>query len=358
MRTVLSIIVSVMLAFTANAEIMLEKALDDHIKQAVEAGKYQSLIIAYMQDGETLVKSYGTLTAETDDKPTADTLFELSSNSKTFAGSLLAILADRGVLSINDPVNKYLPDGVRMASLEGVEVTLKHLATHRSGVPYAPADYATDENDKTPHANYTVDDLWKSINAYKPERKAGGEYQYSAFGYGILSQALAHHMGMEYFDLLKQEILDPLGMTSTYEVVPDSERHRLAQGHLPGGEKTDLLMDQGALKAAGFMITTINDMLKYMKAHMGETKTPISEAIKLSHPAYTQSPIMGLGWENTAGSINRNHIGTGQGHRVHIGFNYNDPKRRGSLVMANTRFGTEDIGKRALNPSHKLPPIE
>lgn len=358
MRIIFATLLLIAIPLFVRADITLEKELDNHIKSAVAAGQYQSLIIAYMQDGQTLIRAYGTLQVGSDAQPTIDTLFELSSNSKTFAGSLLALLAARGEISLDDPVNLYLPDGVKIATFNGVEVSLKHLATHRAGLPYTPADYVTQENDPSPYSDYTMTDLWKSVNAFKPTRESGSHYQYSAFGFGILSQALSQHMGLPYFDLLKKEILTPLKMTSTYVTVPINQRQRLAQGHLPNGTSTDLLMDQGALMAAGFMITNLNDLLKYMRAHMGESEISISSGLKLSHHTYTEEPTMGLGWENSDGTTNRFHYGTGQGHRAFIGFNKTDSKRRGVIVLTNTKYGTTDIGKHALNPNHKLPEIK
>ena len=358
MRTMLAILLLIATPILVRAEITLDQELDHHIRKAVEIRQYQSLILAYIQGSETLIRAYGTLLAESNAEPDSDTLFELSSNSKTFAGSLLALLASRNEVSLDDPVNLYLPDGIKMASFNGVEVTLKHLATHRAGLPYAPEDYVTDKNSPSPYADYRIADLWKSVNAFKPTREAGTHYQYSAFGFGVLSQALAHHMKKPYFELLEQEILKPLGMTSTYQSVPKNQHHRLAPGHLANGERTDLLMDQGALMAAGFMITNLSDLLKYMKAHMDESEASLSTGLRLSQQAHTEQPIMGLGWENSAGTTNRFHYGTGQGHRAFIGFNKNDPQRRGVIVFTNTKYGAIDIGKRALNPDHKLPEIE
>jgi len=348
----------VILPYAVNAKILLEPALKAHIEQAVTAGQYQSVIIAYMQDGETVVKSFGTLVAGSDAAPNADTLFELSSNSKTFAATLLGIMAARGDVALDDPVNMYLPQGVRIASFDGVDVTLQDLATHMSGLPLYPEDYAIDENDPTPHSEYSLDELWASINAFKPTRKSGEKWLYSAFNFGVLSQALAHHMGKNYFSLVKEEILEPLDMTSTYLHLPDSERYRFAQGHLPGGEKTDNLIDHGALYAAGSMFTTVNDLLKFMRAHMSEGDSTIAEGIALTHPLYDTTHGMGLGWENTENSINRNHFGTGGGHRSYIGFNKDDPERRGVIIFTNTRFGIVDIGHHALTSTHPLPDAE
>ncbi len=341
--------------FDAKADIMIEPALEAHIENEIAAGKYQSLIIAYMENGETIIRSFGQLEQGSDLKPNRETIFEFSSNSKTFAATLLGIMAARGDVSLDDPVNNYLPKGVHLKSFEGVDITLQDLATHMSGLPLYPEDYIIDENDPNPRANYTLEDLWTSVNAFEPTRKSGDRWQYSSFNYGILSQALAHHMGEDYYDLIASEILKPLGMSSTYLNLPEEESYRLAQGHLATGDKTDNIRNQGALYAAGSMFITLNDAILFLRAHMGEVKTPIDDGIALTHPLYDTSHGMGLAWENTKSRINRNHFGTGGGHRAYIGFNKDDPKRRGVIVFTNTRYGIVDIGHRALNPDHPLP---
>lgn len=358
MKRIIIILCFIWVPFTVNAKIQLDPALEAHIAQAVKAGQYQSMIIAYMQDGETLIKSYGTLVKGSDETPNADTLYELSSNSKTFTGTLLGIMVARGDVALNDPVNMYLPDGVKLASFEGVDITLQDLATHMSGLPLYPEDYETLDNDPTPYSDYTVDDLWASINAFKPTRKSGEKWHYSSFNFGVLSHALANHMGKDYLTMVREEILEPLGMTDTYFRPPDSEKHRFAQGHLPGGEKTENLIDTGALYASASMFTTVNDILKFMRAHMGLDDNPIAQGIALTHPLYDTTHGMGLAWENTKNSINRNHFGTGGGGRAYIGFNKDDPNGRGVVIFTNTRFGVVDIGHNALTPSHPLPDIE
>lgn len=342
------------------AQTYIENDLIDHIEERVAAGNYNSMIIAFINGNDTNIKSFGELTSGSEIKPDADTLFEMSSISKTFLGSLLGIMAERGDIKLDDPINNYLPDGVEIASLNDQEITILNLITHFSGVPNMPADFPTDENSDAPYADYKIEDLWKSINAFKPTRRPGDKWEYSNFSFGILSQALAHHFGRHYFDMIREEILLPLEMTNTYLHLPQSEKYRFAQGHLPGGKKTDAMINNGAMVAGGSMITSVNDMLKYVKAHMGAAETPLYKGLLLSHPLYTTNNNMGLGWEIRPYSPNRNNYGTGGGHRAYIGFNKEDmgKSNRGVIVFTNTKFGAVDIGHRALNPDHPLPAIE
>ena len=71
----------------------------------------------------------------------ADTLFEIGSITKTFTGLLLADMAARGEIGLNDPAAKYLPAGWTLP-VRGRPLTLLDLTTHRSGLPRVPLKYA------------------------------------------------------------------------------------------------------------------------------------------------------------------------------------------------------------------------
>ena len=70
--------------------------------------------------------------------PDRDSVYEIGSVSKAFTGILLADRVKAGVVRLDDPVQKYLPEGVQLAKQGAQEITLRHLATHTSGLPRLP----------------------------------------------------------------------------------------------------------------------------------------------------------------------------------------------------------------------------
>jgi CubicO group peptidase (beta-lactamase class C family) len=327
--------------------IMNDPLLTEHINENIINGNYNSIIIASIDDNATNIHTFGEMIQGSDNKPNIDTFFEMSSISKTFLGSLVGVLVERGQIKLSDPINNYLPKNVKISSFNDKEITILNLITHFSGLPYMPEDYDVENI-----SQYSIDDLWNSINNFKPSREAGEKWEYSTFGAGLLAQALAYHFDTNYQAMIEEEILTPLNMTQTYLTLPEDKKHLFAQGHLPGNIQTSALVNHGALYAGGSMITTTRDMIKYIKAHMGLVKSEISDGLMLTHPLYTTNDNMGLAWENTPDSNNRNHYGTGGGHRAYIGFNKNGNK--GVVAFTNTKFGIIDIGHRALNPNHPL----
>ena len=96
------------------------------------------LVVGIVDEHGTRVVSHGKLDNGTDRDVDGDTLFEIGSITKVFTALLLQDMVERGEMKLVDPVQKYLPDSVRMPAHQGKQITLLHLATHTSGLPGGP----------------------------------------------------------------------------------------------------------------------------------------------------------------------------------------------------------------------------
>src|ERR1017187_2809021 len=101
--------------------------------------------------------SYGSFSVK-DRRPVGnDTVFEIGSTTKVFTSTILADMVQRGEVSLDDPVAKYLPADVKMPQRGGKQITLIDLATHTSGLPRMPSNFAPKDNEN-PYADYTMAD--------------------------------------------------------------------------------------------------------------------------------------------------------------------------------------------------------
>jgi hypothetical protein len=116
---------------------------------------------------------------------TPDTLFEIGSITKVFTAVTLADMAAKGEVHLEDPISKYLPEGTRAPSLDGKQITLLDLATHRSGLPRMPSNFEP-KDPSNPYADYTLDRMFAFLNGYTLERAPGAAYEYSNLGMGLL----------------------------------------------------------------------------------------------------------------------------------------------------------------------------
>ncbi|TFG74278.1 MAG: class A beta-lactamase-related serine hydrolase, partial [Chrysiogenales bacterium] len=183
------------------------------LKDAVDNRHTVGIVVGIInKDGKTIY-SYGK-TAADGRAVDGDTVFEIGSVTKTFTATLLADMVQRGLLSLDDPVAKYLPKGVTMPSRGGKQITLLDLATQRSGLPRMPTNFNPADPDN-PFADYTAKKLFEFLAGYTLPRDIGASYEYSNLGVGLLGEALARRAGKSYEALLTERIFRPLGMNSS-----------------------------------------------------------------------------------------------------------------------------------------------
>ena len=99
-------------------------------------GKNAGMVIGVVDEHGTQVFGAGKLDNGTDDEVNGDTLFEIGSITKTFTVLLLEDMVNRGEMKLDDPVEKYLPESVKVPSRGGKKITLLNLAAQDSGLPH------------------------------------------------------------------------------------------------------------------------------------------------------------------------------------------------------------------------------
>ncbi len=121
-----------------------------------------------------------------------------------------------------------------------------------------------------PYADYTVADMYAFLNGYTLTRDPGAEYEYSNYGIGLLGQLLANRAKVPYPTLVRDTVLNPLGMNdTTFAVWPAQDPATLAVGHQMGtGDAVPAWHFQSILPAGG-IVSSVSDMLKYLRCNMG-----------------------------------------------------------------------------------------
>jgi len=287
----------------------------------------------------------------------ADTEFEIGSITKTFTSLLLADLVVRGEMSLDDPVTKYLPPGATGLERNGKTVSLGHLATHSSGLPPMPGNFAP-ANPADPYADYGDAKLLAYLGGTVLERDPGESYAYSNLGAGLLGYALTASRG-GYEKVMRERILLPLGMTDTAQTLTPAQQARFATGHNPRLVPTPA-WSLDVLAGAGSLRSTASDMAKYLKAAANPDASPMPAAFNLAERPVVDgsSPSLriGLGWHVYLRDNRRIewHNGRTGGFASMIAF---DPvSRDGVVVLSNASIGVEDLTLHMLDPSVPLSP--
>ena len=203
---------------------------------------------------------------------TADTLFSVGSITKTFTGALALRLAERGVIGLDDPLSKYLPDYPN-----GAKITLRELLDHTSGIAdiFDPGPYKSIGANRS--ATWTAEKTLALIG--KPYFAPGAGYHYSTTNYVILGQVLEAATGQTMAAMVRSEFLTPLRLSHTYLQWEESPEGTLAHGYLgPVGSPKDVSTGQSMLPfvsvatasgAGGGIASTASDLAAWGAALYG-----------------------------------------------------------------------------------------
>lgn len=335
-----------------------DSAIRAWIAARVDSGYATGIVVGRRDGGRDQIVAYGG--AERSGRPLGgDTFFEIGSITKVFTNILLADMVLKGEVSLDDPVAKYLPADVMVPSRNGKEITLLDLATASSGLPSLPSNFAP-KDPRNPYADYTVRQMYDFLGSHVLRRDPGTLYEYSNLGMGLLGHALALRAGKDYEALLRERVLEPLGMRETFIGIPDSQAPRLAVPH-DGDLEEASPWDLPTLAGAGALRSTTRDMLRFAEAVTQRDRGPLGRAIALSieprRPTTIPDMRIALGWhvrEKGGKRIVWHNGGTG-GFRTFFGF---DPAT-GTHVMAwsNTSSSVDDLGLHLLDSTVALRPV-
>ncbi len=258
----------------------VEYAAIDTIAHEYLAAGNVGLVVATIAGDERRVAGYGRCGQETDKQPDEKTMFEIGSITKVFTACLLADMAAAGEVNLTDPVQKFLPESVRVPVYDGQEITLQHLATHTSSLPRLPDNLdATVQDESNPYANYTIEDLYAFLSRCQLRRPIGSRVEYSNLGMGLLGHVLALKAGKSFEELIRTRIREPLGLNETTITLTPEQLERLAPGHTADGKPTSN-WDAPTLAGAGALRSTGADMLAFLAACMGHGNCAARRALR------------------------------------------------------------------------------
>jgi len=324
-------------------------SLDAQINKMFKDRDKQALVVGVYKDGRFHIKGYGVTSRESDSVPDAQTVFEIGSITKIFTASLLQVLSDKGVVSLDSTLNELIGDDTALSE-QVANINLKQLATHTSGLPRLPKSMLTKVEELAGKDN-VLDDPYSYLGPEymfdylksAPDAKASGKFAYSNFGVGLLGHVLEKVTNETYENLLVKEIFAPLGMQSTgITVTPEAEQH-FAHGHDAKGDATGRWTSK-ALGAAGAVNSNMTDMLTFVQASLTSGTAANLRFEKMRVPLYKGKT--GLGWlqpgffEKLFGSRNSVwHNGTTGGFSSYISI---DPIDNSGLVILSNR--AMDVG--------------
>ena len=159
-----------------------------------------SMVVGIVTPNGTQVSGYGNLSKANSTQVDGNTVFDIASITKTFATIVLADMVKQGLVNLNDPIEKYLPSNtiIKVPSYNGHKITLKHLATHTSGLPDFPEGWIR-------NTTYTNQQIYNFLSNTTIDREPGTLANYSDIGMGFLGHVLSIKSGVPFSQLVKDK---------------------------------------------------------------------------------------------------------------------------------------------------------
>jgi CubicO group peptidase (beta-lactamase class C family) len=236
----------------------------DSLFAAWNSAESPGCAIGVSQNGRTvLARAYGEANLEHDIPNTPETVFEAGSVSKQFTAAAIVLLAQRGKLSLDDDVRRYIPE----VPDYGTPITLRHLLNHTSGLRdwgsvVQLAGWPRGTRIHTHAHALDVISRQRALN-FTP----GAEYSYSNTGYNLLAMVVDRVSGMSFGEFSKRELFQPLGMTKT-EWRDDFTRtvKGRSSAYVQRDSAWHLEMPFENVHGNGGLLTTVGDLLRWNQA--------------------------------------------------------------------------------------------
>ncbi|WP_276168329.1 serine hydrolase domain-containing protein [Zobellia alginiliquefaciens] len=358
----------------------ISKKLTSELQQISANGNLVGFSVAIVNEDGTLYEDgFGFADKKVNKKYTENTLQNIASISKTFIGVALLKAQELGKLTLDDPINDYLPFKVVHPKFKNTPITIRQLASHTSGIK-DPAEYEgkgyilkdaengaakvnanfRDPSKMMPLGDYlkailSTDGQWykkKTFSKYPP----GGMFNYSNIGAGLAAYVLEQATGASFPEFTEKHIFDPLNLNGSgwsFDTIDFSKHSKLY-----ADADTELAFYRLINYPDGGLITSSHDLAKYLteiiKGYAGNGTILSAESYKeLFTPQltdenhkdrsdreyndeYNMGVFMGMSSKGQIG-----HTGGDPSVVTHMFFNENT--KTGKLLLVNTDLDKKSV---------------
>jgi len=292
--------------------------------------------IAVVKEGTIIYeRSFGVANLATGEKTSSQTNYRLASVTKPFTALAIGMLADKKLLSFDDPVGKYLPELREIAP----KITLRHLLTHTSGLPEYEKLLPRGSTDQILDRD-VLSLVARTRSAVQPIKR----HRYNNTGFALLALVIEKVSKQSYGDFIKKNIFTPARMTASIVYKKDTAiTHRALGYSVADGQFT--ISDQERTTAVvgdGGVYSSAKDLAHFLDALDHNTLLDPKRFAEMTSPIVrTDTPGLsyGMGWR----------VGEEQGERIvfHTGTTsgfknvmlWVPSRKLGVIVLTNRRQG-------------------
>ena len=234
------------------------------IENSIQNGEAPGAAVAIVQDSSVLfLEGFGLSDAKAQDSVGVFSVFRLGSVSKSLASVLTGVLVQDSILNWDDKVIKYVPD-FELKSKESTEqITIRHLLSHTSGLPYHAFTYEIDNGANLDPLIYHLRDL----NLTGPPGKT---YSYQNVAYSVIGKVIESATGKPYDVVMAEKVFGPLHMDQaslSFDAMMANDDKAKPHVHtLRGWKPTAINETYYNVGPAGGVNASISDMARWLKA--------------------------------------------------------------------------------------------
>ena len=316
----------------SHIDSLVHNTFKDYAIQSATAG----FSIAVLDGSQINYYNYGETKKGNKILPDENTLYELASITKPITAEALLYWLSQNSIDVNTAIKTYLPQNLSPnLSLNGVDITFRHLLNHTSGMPLFPndippiSDLVTDY-DSTKFYNYISSHPLLRTPGTPPTTEQEAVSFYSSFAYGLAGIILERQIKQPLQNVFQNCIFQSLQMTSTTLNKIENITNK-AYPHNNSGPIT--YTDLSGFAGGGNLRSNLNDLIKYVQAQINASNTDrLGQAILQSQYPTIQINLQdyyALGWEFYYTPSNKKLIfknGRSPGFAAAIAFDKNTQK--------------------------------
>jgi CubicO group peptidase (beta-lactamase class C family) len=308
-----------------NVPSFLKDSLDQYVNRALVEWKIPGAAVCVVKDGKVVwMKGYGLKEVGSSEKVDENTLFMIGSNTKAFTATALAMLHSRKKLSLDDRVQKWLPDFKLFDPWVAKETNIRDLLCHRLGFETFQGDFMYFDSD------LTKDEVKEKMSKLKPLYSFRGKWGYCNSAFMIAGEIFPKVTGKTWAEFLTDSIFRPLNMNRTIALsagitsaTNKASAHTVTNGILKKVSYGNI----DNLAPAGSISSSINDMSNWVLMHLNEGKHQGKQLLSNSAIYQTWLPHSILG----NGNVLHN-----KGHFLLYGLGWMLQEYNGRKIVAHT----------------------
>ncbi len=261
-------------------------------------------------------KAFGLANMELTVPNNSDMVFEIGSITKQFTAIAIMQLVDQGKISIQDTINKFIPD----YPTHGYKITIEHLLTHTSGIKDLSV-LKEFQDISFARRDFTPIELMSLFKNEELDFAPGTKSSYSNSGYLILGNIIEKVSGMPYEKYIEENIFKPAGMSNSYfndytRIIPNRAK---SYNKNANGFKNAEYLSPKLIYSAGALMCSVEDFYKYYQA-LNSYKLVSKESLEKTRTSYKLQNGKDIGYgyglqvRNMQGYQTIAHAGGGSGN--------------------------------------------